>query len=75
MRDNRYGHGIHTMATGTFQLSMCAKYEYNVKTVNSVFDNMITEIAFGNNTTDVLNLIGLMIGYDQGYFFRESLQR
>ena len=75
VRDNRYGHVVHTMATGAMQLATCVKYEENGETTNSIFDSMITNIAFGHNTAALPNLTGLMLGYDRGYVFRELLLR
>ena len=75
VRDNRYGHVVHTMATGTIQLATCVKYEENGDTANSIFDNMITNIAFGHNTAALPNLTGLMLGYDRGYVFRDCIAK
>ena len=75
VRDNRYGHVIHTMATGALQLATCVKYEENGETTNSAFDDMITKIAFGNNTAATPDLTGLMLGYDRGYVFRDFIAK
>ena len=58
-RDNRYGHVVHTMATGAMQLTTCKKYEENGESTYSVFDNMITNIAFGHNTLVMIEVIVL----------------
>ena len=65
VRDNICVHVIHTMATGALQLASSVKYEENGKTTNSAFDDVIKKIAFGNNTSAVPDLAGLMLGYDR----------
>ena len=75
IRDNRYGHVIHTMATGASQLATCAKYEENGEITNSVFEDMVTKISFGHNTASLLDLTGLMLGYDREYIFRDFVSK
>ena len=75
IRDNRYGHVVHTMATGASQLATCVKYEENGESTNSVFEDMVTKISFGHNTAALPDLTGLMLGYDQGYVFRDFLSK
>ena len=75
VRDNRYGPVVHTMATGAIQLATCVKYEENGESTNSVFDNLITNIAFGHNTAALPNLTGLMLGYYRGYIFKEFVAK
>ena len=75
VRDNHYGHVVHTMATAALQLATCAKYEENGETTNSALDDMITKISFGNNTAGAPDLTGLMLGYDRGYVFREFVAK
>ena len=57
--DNRYGHVVHTIATGAMQLATCVKYKENGESTNSVFDNLITNIAFGHNTLVMIEVMFL----------------
>ena len=75
IRDSCYGHIVHTMAAGASQLASCVKYEENGETTNSVFEDMITKIAFGQNTTALPDLTGLILGYDRGYVFRDFISK
>ena len=75
IRDNRYGHVVHTMATGASQLETCVKYEENGESINLVFEDMVTKISFGHNTAALLDLTGIILGYDRGYFFKDFISK
>ena len=66
IQDNRYRHVIHTMAPGTSQLVSYVKYEEVRESTKSIFNDIITKIAFGHNITALSDLTGLMIGYNCG---------
>ena len=75
IRDNRYGHVVHTMETGASQLATCVKYEENGESTNSVFEDMVTKISFGHNTASLPDLTCLIFSYDRGYAFETSFQK
>ena len=60
IRNNRYGHVVHTMATGALQLAICVKYDENGESTNSVFEDMVIKINFGHNKAALTDLTGLM---------------
>ena len=61
------------MATGASQLASCVKYEEVRENTQSVFNEMITKIAFDHNTAALPDLTGLMLGYDWGYVYKECV--
>ena len=68
-----HGHVVPTMATGVSHISTCVKYGENGKSTSSVFEEMVIKIPFSHNTATLSDLIGLILGYDQGYDFRDFL--
>ena len=75
MRYNIYGHILHTMATGEIQITTCVKYEENGEITNSIFDSMVTKIAFGTNTAALPNITGLVLSYDRRCIFRDFIAK
>ena len=59
-------HIFHTMEVEDVHLATCFDYKEHYESTKSVVEDMIVIIPFWHNTTALPDLIGLMLGYNQG---------